>query len=289
MSRSLQNAAVKRIMLEVKELQREAQLPGSFFHASPLENDLFEWHFTVKGPPDTAFQGGLYHGRIILPAEYPMKAPEIVLLTPNGRFEVGTRICLSITSHHQETWQPSWGIRTILTALIGFMPSKAEGLGSLNFPAEDRRALAAKSIAFQCPICGCKVKELFEDAPAASCTAAGAVHENGGKEAAESASGTRDSKAAAAAPSDAEPSQPATIRDDASSTAPESASLNARPNQPGVAEVQRHSMNHAEPVLAQATNDSEKELKYAAYAVLFFIVAIIVRRVLKIVEIDTLL
>lgn len=133
--------------------------PASFFHAQPLESDLFEWHFTVRGPPDTAFAQGVYHGRILLPAEYPLKPPEIILLTPNGRFEVGKRICLSVTAHHQETWQPSWGIRTILTALVGFMPSKAEGVGALDYPDEDRRGLARKSHGFRCPRCGAKPVE----------------------------------------------------------------------------------------------------------------------------------
>ena len=25
------------------------------------------------------------------------------------RFEVGTKICLSITAYHEESWQPAWG------------------------------------------------------------------------------------------------------------------------------------------------------------------------------------
>ena len=28
---------------------------------------------------------------------------------PNGRFEVGKKICLSISAHHPEHWQPAWG------------------------------------------------------------------------------------------------------------------------------------------------------------------------------------
>ena len=32
-----------------------------------LQSNLFEWHFTLRGPPDTEFEGGIYHGRIILP------------------------------------------------------------------------------------------------------------------------------------------------------------------------------------------------------------------------------
>lgn len=80
-----------------------------------------------------------------------------MFLTPNGRFETGTRICLSVTSHHEELWQPSWGIRTILTALVGFMPSKPTGLGSLDYPDKERVVLAKKSVSYECPRCGAAV------------------------------------------------------------------------------------------------------------------------------------
>jgi hypothetical protein len=42
---------------------------------------MFEWHFTIKGPPDSPFEGGRYHGRILLPSEYPYKPPDIVMMT----------------------------------------------------------------------------------------------------------------------------------------------------------------------------------------------------------------
>ena len=69
--------AVKRLMREAKELNAAT----SMYHAQPLEDNLFEWHFTVQGPKDTAFEGGRYHGRIILPPDYPMKPPSIIMLT----------------------------------------------------------------------------------------------------------------------------------------------------------------------------------------------------------------
>mmetsp|Transcript_17746 Transcript_17746/g.71557 ORF Transcript_17746/g.71557 Transcript_17746/m.71557 type:complete len:230 (-) Transcript_17746:1168-1857(-) len=76
------------------------------------------------------------------------------MLTPNGRFECGARICLSVTSFHNETWQPSWGIRTILTALIAFMPANSTGLGALQYPDDHRRQLAKSSARWKCPACG---------------------------------------------------------------------------------------------------------------------------------------
>ncbi|KAI5614781.1 ubiquitin-conjugating enzyme E2 J1 [Silurus asotus] len=148
-------AAVKRLMKEAAELRD----PTEHYHAQPLEDNLFEWHFSVRGPPDSDFDGGIYHGRIVLPPEYPMKPPSIILLTPNGRFEVGKKICLSISGHHPETWQPSWSIRTALIAIIGFMPTKGEGaIGSLDYTPEERKALAKKSQDFCCEMCGCSMR-----------------------------------------------------------------------------------------------------------------------------------
>ncbi|XP_066171232.1 ubiquitin-conjugating enzyme E2 J1 isoform X3 [Sylvia atricapilla] len=152
---NLKSPAVKRLMKEAAELKD----PTDHYHAHPLEDNLFEWHFTVRGPPDSDFDGGIYHGRIVLPPEYPMKPPSIILLTANGRFEVGKKICLSISGHHPETWQPSWSIRTALLAIIGFMPTKGEGaIGSLDYTPEERRALAKKSQDFCCEMCGTSMK-----------------------------------------------------------------------------------------------------------------------------------
>lgn len=113
--------SVKRILQETRELELE---PSDQFRAAPLEDNLFEWHFTVRGPDGTPFEGGRcargaqrtlqrarprawlspscsqpwqrrtpllrgrYHGRLLMPADYPFKPPTIMMLTPNGRFEV---------------------------------------------------------------------------------------------------------------------------------------------------------------------------------------------------------
>mmetsp|Transcript_22331 Transcript_22331/g.49714 ORF Transcript_22331/g.49714 Transcript_22331/m.49714 type:complete len:127 (+) Transcript_22331:71-451(+) len=98
--------ALRRIMADIRELQEH---PSPRYHAHPLEDNMFEWHFTIRGPSETAFAGGVYHGRILLPPDYPFKPPNIVFLTKNGRFEVGAKICLSISAYHEETWQPAWG------------------------------------------------------------------------------------------------------------------------------------------------------------------------------------
>lgn len=46
----------------------------------------------MRGPPGTEYEGGLYHFRIQLPSEYPFRPPSIMMLTPNGRFELNTKV-----------------------------------------------------------------------------------------------------------------------------------------------------------------------------------------------------
>ncbi|KAJ8927881.1 hypothetical protein NQ314_019625 [Rhamnusium bicolor] len=157
---NLKSPGVKRLMREAIELA----YPTEEYFACPLEDNLFEWHFTVRGPPSTEFEGGFYHGRILLPSQYPMQPPNIILLTPNGRFEVNKKICLSISGHHPESWQPSWSIRTALLALIAFMPTPAAGtIGSLDYTAEERQILAKKSKTWECSICGKISREIAEE------------------------------------------------------------------------------------------------------------------------------
>lgn len=99
---NIKNPAIKRIHADVRELLKD---PSDQYHAAPLEDNLFEWHFTIRGPVDTDFAGGVYHGRILLPPDYPFRPPDIIFLTPNGRFKVGVKICLTISSYHPEHWQ----------------------------------------------------------------------------------------------------------------------------------------------------------------------------------------
>ena len=65
--------------------------------------------------------GGYYHGKLVFPKEYPFKPPRIMMITPNGRFQTNTRLCLSISDFHPDTWNPAWSVSTILTGLLSFM------------------------------------------------------------------------------------------------------------------------------------------------------------------------
>ena len=130
--------------------------PSDDFYANPIKDDMFCWHFTIRGPPDTEFEGGLYHGIIKLPMSYPNRPPSIMFLTPNGRFDVNMDVCLSMTRYHKEEWQAAWTIRSMLEAIIAFFPVKEDhdAIGAIDSSVESRKHFAKLSIKYKCDVCG---------------------------------------------------------------------------------------------------------------------------------------
>ncbi|PWN20054.1 UBC-like protein [Microstroma glucosiphilum] len=162
-SHNKKSSAVKRILSEARELEADG---SDEYEARPLESNIFEWHFTLRGPSGTEFEEGLYHGRVLLPVEYPFRPPDLMLLTPNGRWECNKKICLTFTGYHESMWQPAWGIRTALLGVQGFMSARAEaatGVASVDYPIEERIRLAKKSRGWTCSDCGKSNVELLPD------------------------------------------------------------------------------------------------------------------------------
>lgn len=76
--------------------------------------------------------------------------------TAVGREQVGSRICLSASEYHQETWQPSWTVASLVSALVAHMTEAAVEIGAVRgaTPSQKRKA-AVKSRSFVCAACGC--------------------------------------------------------------------------------------------------------------------------------------
>ena len=165
-------------------------------------NNILEWHFVIKGPKDTPYAGGAYHGKLIFPSEYPYKPPAIMMLTPkcvrariyaqscatarlraasrhcrtffpvslshthththplclspvpsasplfrllSGRFNTNTRLCLSMSDFHPETWVPAWSVASILNGVLSFMLESTPTVGSVEASTAERRKLAIAS------------------------------------------------------------------------------------------------------------------------------------------------
>ncbi|ETI35490.1 hypothetical protein F441_18042 [Phytophthora nicotianae CJ01A1] len=139
--------ATKRLRKEYLALQRN---PVENIRAAPLEKNILEWHYVITGTEGTPYEGGFYHGKLKFPPEYPMKPPSVIMCTPNGRFEINRRICLSMSDFHPETWNPLWAVGSILTGLYSFMLEDKITTGSIQTTEEDKRAFAAGSLQYNC-------------------------------------------------------------------------------------------------------------------------------------------
>jgi len=113
---------------------------------APNESNILEVHYVIEGSEKTPYAGGIYHGKLIFPKDYPLKPPSVIMLTKNGRFQPNRRLCLSMSDFHPESWNPMWSVSTILTGLYSFMIEKNPTLGSIETSESEKEMLARQSL-----------------------------------------------------------------------------------------------------------------------------------------------
>lgn len=145
---------LKRVSAEYKRCQEsDFKYPNLFLR--PLEDDLSEWYFIVCDLKDTQYEGGYYFGVILLPKAYPIKPPDFKFFTPNGRFEVGKKICTDFTGFHPESYSSGQGIVAMTQGMISFMLEDSNGIGSIKTEKMECQELAKSSLSWN------KSDELF--------------------------------------------------------------------------------------------------------------------------------
>eukprot|EP00919_Chromeraceae_sp_WS-2016_P038935 GHVR01092981.1.p1 GENE.GHVR01092981.1~~GHVR01092981.1.p1 ORF type:complete len:267 (+),score=74.60 GHVR01092981.1:69-869(+) len=139
--------ATTRLTREYNNLQKSPTPQISVNH----EDSLLICHFVFYDlPSDTPYAGGMYHGKLVLPKDYPHAPPSIYMITPSGRFETNTRLCLTISDFFPDKWNPAWGIRTVLIGLLSFMldAHDYQHIGSINCSKQGIHRYALNSYAF---------------------------------------------------------------------------------------------------------------------------------------------
>eukprot|EP00871_Galdieria_phlegrea_P002808 jgi/Galph1/3528/GphlegSOOS_G2241.1 len=138
-------ACLHRLTQELKRIQRD---PPQYIQVAPHSRNFLTWYFVLEGPPETCYEGGLYLGKLEFPKEFPYKPPAIYLCTPNGRLQVDTRLCLSMSDYHPETWNPLWSVSAVLNGLLSFMVSDEQSMNTLKTSIQQRKKLAKLSHTF---------------------------------------------------------------------------------------------------------------------------------------------
>lgn len=110
--------ALRRITAEFNEIFKEAEA-SSVFELSKKENaydNKLKFNMLIKGPVDTAYEGGLFEISFDCIGGYPLKAPEILCTTlvyhPNVDNDTH-KICLDIN----KKWTPKMTILSVLNLI----------------------------------------------------------------------------------------------------------------------------------------------------------------------------
>ncbi|VDO49751.1 unnamed protein product [Schistosoma margrebowiei] len=134
------STALQRLKQDYLRLSKD---PVPYITAEPLPTNLFEWHYVIKGPADSPYKGGYYHGKLVFPRDFPFRPPSIYMITPNADFSC--RLCLSISDFHPDTWNPAWSVSSILTGLLSFMLENTCTMGSVVTSTCTKKQLAKTS------------------------------------------------------------------------------------------------------------------------------------------------
>ena len=121
-----------RIMREAK-LLNEDKVPG--ISATQDQDNFRVFKVSIEGPVGTPYEGGLFVADLLLPEDYPMSPPKILMITKiwHPNIDRQGRICLDILKNN---WTPALQIRSVLLSLQALL-SAPDASDFLNIEAAE--------------------------------------------------------------------------------------------------------------------------------------------------------
>ena len=93
-----------------KEIQKIKSEPIKGIEVIPNKDDFHLFSVNLDGPPESPFEGGLFHCDLLLPEDYPMSPPKIIFNTKifHPNIDKLGRVCLDILKNN---WTPALQIK----------------------------------------------------------------------------------------------------------------------------------------------------------------------------------
>jgi ubiquitin-conjugating enzyme E2 J1 len=158
------------------QLKKIIKSDEEYYTAMVDPQDIQTVYVLVGNLPDD-YKGGQYLYKLTIPSEFPDKPPHLYALTPNGVFETGGQICVSIGTFHQNDhrnsgskgaygWRPAIGLggfilNGVVNAMLHF-DSKDHGIRINIETPEVKKSLAKISTEYNKTRLG-HIQKLFDD------------------------------------------------------------------------------------------------------------------------------
>ena len=143
---ALSMLTAKRLKAEVLNLEKCRE---GYYQVIQDEQDPLLFYFLLKGDSDSVYNKGYYMGKIVLPSNYPTEPGDFYMLTPSGRFTINTKICLTNSAYHKDTWSPTWNISNMVIGMVSvFLSDSTSGISHIKESKQDRKLKAVNSVKF---------------------------------------------------------------------------------------------------------------------------------------------
>lgn len=116
--------ALKRLQAELVGIQEAGK-----FDVEPVEDNLFKWHLALKAPEGSPYEGGTFLVEISFPNNYPIKPPDLKVITKIYHPEVSTdgKVCQA-----SQTWNPKMTIADVIIPRLVSMLTEPSAESPMN-------------------------------------------------------------------------------------------------------------------------------------------------------------
>lgn len=117
---------VKTLMAHYK---KATAAPHPYIKVAINTNDVAKWYFLIHNL-DEPYKGGEYLFEMKAPNDFPFKPPTFICYTPNGFYDIGGPICISIGEFHSGNYRATLGMMGFAEQVMaGLIDAKNMGSG----------------------------------------------------------------------------------------------------------------------------------------------------------------
>jgi ubiquitin-protein ligase len=125
--------SIKKLQKEYIEIKknRDPDDPMNLISFEVNESDWLKWNFTILGPYDSPYEGGIYTGIITFPENYPTSPPTVKFIEKIFHPNVYTdgKLCISILNEREnftgkyqdDCWRPVQNVESIFKSIISLL------------------------------------------------------------------------------------------------------------------------------------------------------------------------